>query len=88
MSLGVSNNYKIVTLSLYDENVIASPGYQYGYYEKNTNFTWDVRADDAAEEISIHITMDIHEYRGFPCYDYLLVCVLKCHSKSTLKYMN
>lgn len=65
MSLGVSNNYKIVTLSLYDENVITSPGYQYGYYEKNTNFTWDVRADDAAEEISIRLFIGLCSKMSF-----------------------
>lgn len=83
MILGVSNNYTIVTLSLYNEEVIISPGYPHRDYERDKNYTWDVRADAATEEISINITIDIHKARGFKCDDYLMVCVLKFHSNST-----
>lgn len=88
MSLGVSYHSTNVTLSLYKEEVITSPGYPHRDYERDTNYTWAVRADAATEEISIKITIDIHEARGFGCDDYLMVCVLKFHSKSTLKCMN
>lgn len=85
MSLGVSYHSTNVTLSLYNEEIITSPEYPHKDYEKDKNYTWDVRANAATEEILINITIYIHEARGFPCYDYLLVCVLKFHSKSTLK---
>lgn len=75
MALGVSYQHRSVSLSLYNIVVITSPGYPHRNYERNTNYAWDVRADDAKEEISINITMDIHEARGFACDDYLLVCL-------------
>lgn len=73
---GVFYRLRNVSLSLFNEVLIASPGYPHRYYKRNTNYTWDVRADDATEEIGMNITIDIHETRGFPCDDYLLVCVL------------
>lgn len=53
-----------------------SPGYPHIDYERDTNFTWYVVADDAVEEIFIRITMEIQRTSGYPCYDYLQVCVL------------
>lgn len=63
-------------MSLYNEEVIKSPDYPHTDYEKDTNYTWYVVADDAAEEIFIKITMDIKRTAGFSCFDYLQVCVL------------
>lgn len=76
MALGVSYNYLIVTMSLNNEQVIMSPGYPHTDYERDTNFTWYVVADDAVEEIFIRITMEIQSTPGFPCFDYLQVCFL------------
>lgn len=76
MALGVSYNYSVVTMSLYNEEVITSPGYPHIDYERDTNFTWYVVADDAVEEIFITITMEIQIIPGFWCLDYLQVCVL------------
>lgn len=75
-ALGVSYNYSIVTLSLNNEQVIMSPGYPHTDYERDTNYTWYVVADDAVEEIFIRITMEIQRTPGYPCFDYLQVCVL------------
>lgn len=63
-------------MSLYNEEVITSPGYPHTDYDRNTNYTWYVLTDDAAEEIFIKITMEIQSTPGFPCGDYLQVCVL------------
>lgn len=77
MAFGVVYQLRNVRLSPFHEVLITSPGYPHRDYERNTNYTWDVRADDATEEIFIKITIDIHKAPGFPCDDYLLVCVLK-----------
>lgn len=74
-TLGVSYHYSIVNLFLRNAQNITSPGYPHRDYERDTNYTWYVVADDAAEEISIKITMEIQRTRGYPCYDYLQVCV-------------
>lgn len=75
-TLGVSYNYSIVTMSLNNEQVITSPGYPHTDYERDTNYTWYVVADDAVEEIFLNITMQIQRTKGYPCDDYLQVCVL------------
>lgn len=64
-------------MSLSKEKVIKSTGYPNKNYAKNTNYTWYVMASDDTEEISIEITIDIYKTPGFPCYDYLQVCVLQ-----------
>lgn len=64
-------------MSLSKDEVIESPGYPHKNYSSDTNYTWYVNASDDTEEISIEITMDIHETSGFPCEDYLQVCVLQ-----------
>lgn len=76
-ALGVSYHNKIVTMSLDKVVVIKSPGYPHKNYAKNTNYTWYVIASDDTEEISIEITTDIYRASGFPCDDYLQVCVLQ-----------
>lgn len=76
MALGVSYNYSIVTMSLNNEQVITSPGYPQTDYERDTNYTWYVVADDAVEILFIKITMTIQRTPGFSCYDYLQVCVI------------
>lgn len=53
-----------------------SPGYPHTDYGRDTNYTWYVVADDAVEEIYIRITMEIQRTPGYPCSDYLQVCVL------------
>lgn len=70
-----SPHYKNVTMSL--SKKVESPGYPHKNYSTNTNYTWYVIASDNTEEISIEITMDIHQATGFRCYDYLQVCVLQ-----------
>lgn len=77
MSSSVFYEHENVTLSLHKEEVITSPGYPYKDYERETNYTWDVGADDATDEISLNITMDIQDTTGFLCEDYLMVCVPK-----------
>lgn len=74
-AVGVSYHFKIVTMSLNKEKVIKSPGYPHVNYERNTNYTWYLIARDDTEEIFMEITIDIHDDPGFPCYDYLQVCV-------------
>lgn len=64
-------------MSLNKEEVIESPGYPHKNYLRDTNYTWYVMAIDDTEEISIEITIDIHEVPGFPCEDYLQVCVIQ-----------
>lgn len=64
-------------MSLSKEEVIKSPGYPHKNYSTNTNYTWYVMASDDTEEISMEITIDIHETLGFYCEDYLQVCVLQ-----------
>lgn len=59
------------------EEVIQSPGYPHKNYERDFNYTWYVMASDDTKEISIEITIDIHETAGFPCDDFLQVCVLQ-----------
>lgn len=75
-AFGVFYHYKTVTMSRKEE-VIKSPGYPHKNYERNTNYTWYVIASDDTEEISIEITTDIYQALGFPCDDYLQVCVLQ-----------
>lgn len=75
-TLGVSYHNSVVTMSLKNEEVITSPGYPHTDYERDTNYTWYVVADDAVEEIFIKITMDIQGIPGYWCFDYLQVCVL------------
>lgn len=53
-----------------------SPGYPHTDYERDTNYTWYVVGDDAVEEIFIRITMEIQRTPGYPCFDFLQVCVL------------
>lgn len=72
-ALSVSNHSKTITLSSSKEEVIKSPGYPHKNYPRNTNYTWYVIASDDTEEISINITMDIHEVLGFGCDDYLKI---------------
>lgn len=74
--MSVSYHYTTVNMSLYNKEVITSPGYPHTDYERDTNYTWYVVADDAAEEIYMNITINIHRTRGFPCEDFLQVCVL------------
>lgn len=75
MAIDVSHHHRIVTLPLYNKVVITSPGYPYTYYERNINYTWDVRAHEDTEEIFMNITIDIDHFPGFSCVDYLLVCI-------------
>lgn len=75
-TLGVSYHYSIVNLLLHNAQNITSPRYPHTNYERDTNYTWYVVADDAAEEIFLNITMKIQRTKGYPCDDYLQVCVI------------
>lgn len=75
-ALGVPYYDETVTLSFSREEVIKSPGYPHKNYSRNTNYIWYVIASDETEVISMEITTDIHGTPGYPCDDYLQVCVL------------
>lgn len=55
MAFGVVYQLRNVRLSPFHKVLITSPGYPHRDYERNTNYTWDVRADDATEEIFINL---------------------------------
>lgn len=74
MSLSVTFKHKNVTLTPYEENVIASPGYPNETYERDTIYTWDVTAPPTTESIFINVNINIHEFLG-QCEDYLKVCI-------------
>lgn len=78
-ALGVSFQHTIVSLSRDKKEVIKSPGFPQKNYERNTNYTWYIKASDNTEEISIKITTDIHRTPGFSCEDYLQVCVFQSY---------
>lgn len=74
ISLSAIFKHKNVTLTVYEETVVKSPGYPNENYEQDTIYTWDVTAPATTEKILINVEIDIHKFNG-PCEDYLQVSI-------------